>query len=242
MVFCRFVPSAGSFLPSTDEENNIKNEEGNQFGEKVVDSEKHCSVISPKNALRVSYAGILKQPIRKPHSCDISDFQVIAECDLTQGDQCYLEDLQSLGDPFEHEVLCPRDRMTGSFISGHVFNLSKKELSAKEISVLEKGLGFAPTPSHINEAHLRRDLRKFSRKIRCKWHFRNEVPQNNEEISQFKVKPQWNPLKGHSALEAFLKVILPKGHSALEAFLNKTEKNIFFFDTGKREGLQFNQR
>ena len=196
----------------TDEENNIENDEGNQFGKKVVDSEKHCSVISPNNVLRVSYAEILKQPIRNPQSCDNSDSQVIAECDLTQGDQSYLETLQSLGDPFEHEVLCPGDRMTGSFVSDHVFNLSKKELSAKEISVLEKGLGFAPTPSHINEADLRRDLREFSRKMRCKWHFRNEVPQSKEEISQFKVKSQWNP---------------PKGHPALEAFLNKTEKDIF---------------
>ena len=48
--------------------------------------------------------------------------------------------------------------------------------------------------------------------MRCKRHFRNEVPQNNEEISQFKVKSAWNP---------------PKGHSALEAFLNKTGKYIF---------------
>ena len=48
--------------------------------------------------------------------------------------------------------------------------------------------------------------------MRCKRHFRNEVPQNNEEIPQFKVKSEWNP---------------PKGHSALEAFLNKTEKYIF---------------
>ena len=48
--------------------------------------------------------------------------------------------------------------------------------------------------------------------MRCKWHFRNEVPQSNEEISQFRVKSQWNP---------------PKGHPALEAFLNKTEKDIF---------------
>ena len=120
--------------------------------------------------------------------------------------------LQSLGDPFEHEVLCPGNRMTGSFVSDHVFNLTKKELSAKEISVLEKGLGFVPNPSNINEADLRRDLREFSRKMRCKWHFRNEVPQSNEEISQFKVKSQRNP---------------PKSHPALEAFLKKTEKDIF---------------
>ena len=37
----------------TDEENNIENDETNQFGEKIVDSEKHCSVISPNNVLRV---------------------------------------------------------------------------------------------------------------------------------------------------------------------------------------------
>ena len=60
--------------------------------------------------------------------------------------------------------------MTGSFVSDHVF-LSKKQFFAKGISVLEKGLGFAPTPSHINEADLRRDLGKFSRKMRSKLHF-----------------------------------------------------------------------
>ena len=94
---------------------------------------------------------------------------------------------------------------------------------AKEISVLERGLVFAPTPSHINEADLRRDLREFPKKMRCKWHFRNKVSQNNEEISQFKVKSQWNP---------------PKGHPTLEAFLKDNRKGYFFFYTRKKEGLQ----
>ena len=58
---------------STDEENNIENNKGNQPDEKIVDFGKHCSVISPQNVLRVSYAEILKQPIRKPQSCDSSD-------------------------------------------------------------------------------------------------------------------------------------------------------------------------
>ena len=47
--------------------------------------------------------------------------------------------------------------MAGSFTKS-------KELSAKMISVLEKGLGFVPTPSHINEADLQRDLRSFLEK------------------------------------------------------------------------------
>ena len=37
--------------------------------------------------------------------------------------------------------------MTSSFVSDYVFNLSKKVLSQTEINVLEKGLGFSPTPS-----------------------------------------------------------------------------------------------
>ena len=42
--------------------------------------------------------------------------------------------------------------MKGSFVSDYVFNLSKKVLSQTEINVLEKRLGFSPTPSFINEA------------------------------------------------------------------------------------------
>ena len=66
---------------------------------KAVDSGKHCSVISSKNFSRVSYAEILKQPIRKPQSCDSFYSHDTAECDLTQIDQSYLEALQLLGDP-----------------------------------------------------------------------------------------------------------------------------------------------
>ena len=36
---------------STNEENNIENDEGNQFGEKFVDTVKRCSITSPRNIL-----------------------------------------------------------------------------------------------------------------------------------------------------------------------------------------------
>ena len=129
---------------STDVENNIENDKGNEFREKVVDSGKHCSVIIPKNFSRVSYAEILKQPIRKPQSCDSSYSHDIAECDLTQGDQSYLEALQLLGDPFEHEVLCSGDRLTGAFVSDHIFNCLINLLSAKEISKMGYRLHLLP--------------------------------------------------------------------------------------------------
>ena len=44
------------------------------------------------------------------------------------------------------------ERIKGYFCLDTVFNLSKKVLSQTEISVLEKGLGFVPTPNMTKEA------------------------------------------------------------------------------------------
>ena len=65
------------------------------------------------------------------------------------------------------------ERLEGYFCWKFVFNLSKKVLTETEIHVLEKGLGFTPTPTKINETDLRADFNEFVRKMRCKWFFRN---------------------------------------------------------------------
>ena len=95
-------------------------------------------------------------------------------------------------------------------------------MSQTEINVLEKGLGFSPTLSFISEVDLRRDFNKFSRKMRCKWCFRNKA-QCSKEIPTFHSKSTWNP---------------PKGSPPLELFLDKTEQNLFSDFPGKEE--QFN--
>ena len=41
------------------------------------------------------------------------------------------------------------ERLEGYFCSKSVFSLSKKVLTETEIRILEKGLGFAPTPTKI---------------------------------------------------------------------------------------------
>ena len=56
--------------------------------------------------------------------------------------------------------------MKGSLVSGYVFNLIKQVLSQAEINVLEKGFGFSPTPSFINETDLRRDINEFSKRMK----------------------------------------------------------------------------
>ena len=104
------------------------------------------------------------------------------------------------------------ERLEGYFCSKSVFKLRKKVLRETEIHVLEKGLGFAPTPTRINKTDLRADFNEFARKMRCKWFFRNDPTENVSEAPAFRVKSNWKP---------------PKGHPAVEIFLSKLETEIF---------------
>ena len=91
-------------------------------------------------------------------------------------------------------------------------------MSPLEIKVSEKTLGFSPTPSSINEVDLCRGISDFSRKMRCKWFFRNERQENVSETYKFKSKSTWNP---------------PKRAPALELFLSQTEKDLLPILSGK---------
>ena len=66
-----------------------------------------------------------------------------------------------------------------------VFNLSSRALSEDEIRVLEKGLDFAPIQRKVNEPELRRDFEEFCRKMRIKWHFRNDLSEDFSQILAF---------------------------------------------------------
>ena len=80
-----------------------------------------------------------------------------------------------------------------------MFNLSNRVLSDAEIRVLEKGLDYAP----MNEPELIHDFNDFCRRMRLKWHFRDE-PNTFSEIPAFRPKSTWVPPKGHPCLEVFL--------------------------------------
>ena len=81
-----------------------------------------------------------------------------------------------------------------------------------------KGLGFVPTPNMINEVDLRRDFNEFSRKMRCKWYFRDGSLNDFSEILAFKPNSTWKP---------------PVGDSSVELFLRKIEHELFSFLSGK---------
>ena len=83
---------------------------------------------------------------------------------------------------------------------------------------MEKGLGFVPTPNIINDGDFRRRFAEFSRKMRCKWYFRDEPSPNFSEVPAFRPKSNWKP---------------PPGHPCVELFLSKFESALFSFMTGK---------
>ena len=94
-------------------------------------------------------------------------------------------------------------RLSGIFVL-RLFNLSYKILTETEIKVLEKGLDFAPVQRTLNEPERRKEFEEFCRRIRCKWHFRNEVSETFSEIPAFRSKSSWFPPKGHVSLKIFL--------------------------------------
>ena len=190
------------------------------IGKNDISNGKNNSNINSQVFARVSYASIVKQPNRLTRPSNIPVYvpphvsppkiqrgslvNSSVVNDLTQGDKSLLENLEPLSD--NNKDHSEAGRMKGSFVLDYVFNLSGTVLSQTEIYVLEKGLGFSPTQSFINEVDLRRDFNEFSRKMRCKWYFRNET-QVSKEIPKFQSKSTWNPAKGSPALEPFFSFV-----------------------------------
>ena len=94
------------------------------------------------------------------------------------------------------------NRYIGKFVSSNVVNLSRRNLTTDEISLLSKGLKFVPTPFSVNKAILKEELERFGRFLRLKWFFRNE--ESNENYNRFKKKSKFNPKGKDASIEIYL--------------------------------------
>ena len=74
----------------------------------------------------------------------------------------------------ENVAMFRGNRLEGKFVSKNVINLSRRNLSSVEISLLSKGLKFVATANKIDQAKLKRELEEYGRKLRLMWHFRND--------------------------------------------------------------------
>ena len=81
-------------------------------------------------------------------------------------------------------------------MSDNVFNLSHLKLSKAE------GLKIFLTPNTIDKSILKEDLGKFGRKLRLKWHHRND--NRIFDPNPFKPKSKINPPKSDAAIELYL--------------------------------------
>ena len=93
------------------------------------------------------------------------------------------------------------NRLQGNFLSKNVVNLSWRNLTGSEISLLSKGLTFVPTSSTI-KAKLKIELEALGRISRLKWHSRNE--ENVFDLDQFKPKYTFNPRNKDAAIEVYM--------------------------------------
>ena len=95
------------------------------------------------------------------------------------------------------------NRLEEKFVSKDVINLSQRQLTKSEISLLSKGLKFLPTPNRIDKAKLKQELEVFGRKLRLMWHFRND-----ERIfdcdTKFRPKSTFNPKNKDVIIETYL--------------------------------------
>ena len=81
-------------------------------------------------------------------------------------------------------------------------NLSRRNLTGSEISLLSKGLNFVPTSNTVDKAKLKMELEALGRILRLKWHFRNE--ENVFDLDQFKPKSTFNPRNKDAAIEVYM--------------------------------------
>ena len=91
-----------------------------------------------------------------------------------------------------------------------VVNLSRRELTDSEVSLLSKGLKFCPTPSDLDRYNLRKDTNDFIRRIRLKEYFFNgdNVEGDFSNVPAFRNKSVWCPERGRElAIEAYAQAV-----------------------------------
>ena len=99
-------------------------------------------------------------------------------------------------------------RLKGKFVSKNVINLSKRNLTENEISLLSKGLNFIPTCNKVDVAQLKLELELFGTMLRLKWHFRAD--KRDPPINPFKTKSTFNPRSKDAAIEKYLRSLEEK--------------------------------
>ena len=76
------------------------------------------------------------------------------------------------------------------FVSDNVINISSRVLTQAEVSLLSRGLKFCPTPIELDISSVKRDIKEFGRKLKCKAFFHSKIgmEQEGQTFRQFREK------------------------------------------------------
>jgi hypothetical protein len=99
-----------------------------------------------------------------------------------------------------------------SLLGNRVVNLSDHHLTKSQISVLERGITFAPTPGPADFAEIRHDVSEFCRRLLLKVHFYDEDNPNDQSFKneiprgllKFKPPSKWKPKVNDPVVNAFV--------------------------------------
>ena len=94
-----------------------------------------------------------------------------------------------------------KTRLKGKFVSKNVINLSRKNLSRSEISLLSKGLNFVQLANKIIRAKLEREMEEYGRRLRLMWHFRND--ERTFSTDKFRWKSSFDPRNKDAIIETY---------------------------------------
>ena len=103
-------------------------------------------------------------------------------------------------------------------------------MTEAEISLLSKGLNYCPTPGDIDKSKVKHDLEAFGRRLRLKWHFRDD--EEGFSNNPFKKKSTFNP-KGDAIIEIYLSIIEDKILEISE------QKNAYYSNLTREEKQEF---
>ena len=73
------------------------------------------------------------------------------------------DEIEKVTNKSENNAMFRGNRLEGKFVSKNVINLSRRNLSSAEISLLSKGLKFVPRADKVDQAKLKRELEEYGR-------------------------------------------------------------------------------
>ena len=152
----------------------------------------HCDSFSPDIVNAANLATL--EPYSHDDSC-ISDLSGMSQQDC-------LGHSSNHGLNKTNSATIVNERYKGKFVSLDVVNLSCRNLTSNEISLLSKGLKFVPTPRGIKKTLIKEELEAYVRKLILMWHFRND--EREFSYDPFKKKSKFDPKRKDAAIELYL--------------------------------------